>query len=66
VKRDEFEYITGSYTTHTPFHIICAIEGDINNMKFTLDLVVQELKKFSLEIDDRSLADGMCRNGHNH
>ena len=42
------------------------VEGDINTMKSILDLVVQKLKKLSLKIDDRSLAEDIYRSGHDH
>jgi len=43
-----------------------AIEGDICTIKSTLDFMVEEIKKLSFKIDDRSLTDGTYRSGHDY
>ena len=39
-----------------------AVEGNITNIKSTLESVIQELKIFSLKIDDQSLTEGTYQN----
>jgi len=41
-------------------------ERRVDAIRSTLDLMVQEIKKLSMKIDDRSLADGTYRSGHGH
>ena len=38
-------------------------EGRLSTLESTMDVVIQELKKISLKLDDQNLADGTHRSG---
>ena len=40
------------------------VNRKVGVIKSTLDLMIQEIKKLSLKIDDWSLVDGTYRSGH--